>query len=203
MALLGQASSGSPEHLPEGGQVLRIPHWGVQTSSPGHIDIEALTAASSHLENRRQERREESRVPREGSQDVSAARPAHPASSLPDGETEAQSGSTVCPDHTASCDRGRVRATTESQWGWKVWLPHPQPHCLGRSCHRRGDEGRCRARWGPGRRSAVCRCHGERPVQGDGQWIRAGLKAETWRLGQVGKVSRSVTILRVRSLDWG
>ena len=61
MASLGQASSRPPEHLPEGGQVLRIPHWGVQTSSPGHIDIEALTAASSHLENRRQERREESR----------------------------------------------------------------------------------------------------------------------------------------------
>lgn len=87
--------------------------------------------------------------------------------------------------------------------GWKMWLPHPQPHCQGRSCRRHGDEGRCTAHWGPGRRSAGCRCHGERPVQGDGQWIRAGLKAERWGQRQAGKVSRSVTILKVRSLDLG
>lgn len=31
------------------------PPWEGQTSSPGHADIEALTAASSHLEHRRQE----------------------------------------------------------------------------------------------------------------------------------------------------
>lgn len=81
---------------------------------------------------------------------------------------------------TAGRDRGRAR---ESQWGQKVGLPHPQPRCPGRSCHRHGDEGRCRAHWGPGRRSAGCHCRGERPVRGHGQWVRAGLKAEGWRPG--------------------
>lgn len=52
MVLLGGAFSGPPEHLPKGSQVLRVPHWGVQTTGPGHIDVEAFTAASSHLENR-------------------------------------------------------------------------------------------------------------------------------------------------------
>lgn len=79
---MGEAS----ERLPESSQVLRIPHWGVQTSGPGHVNIEALTAASSHLENRTQERHEESRVPGEESQDVSSARPAHIPPSLSDGE---------------------------------------------------------------------------------------------------------------------
>lgn len=59
---MGRAFSGPPEHLPEGSQVLRISHWGLQTSGPGHVDVEALTAASSHLENRTQKRHER-RVP--------------------------------------------------------------------------------------------------------------------------------------------
>lgn len=88
MVLLGGASSGPPEHLPKGSQVLRVPHWGVQTTSPSHIDIEAFTAASSHLENRMQERHEKNRVPGGEPQDVSTARSAFPPFSLPDGESE-------------------------------------------------------------------------------------------------------------------
>lgn len=89
---MGQAPSGPPELLPESGQVLRIPHWGVQTSGPGDIDIEALTAASSHLENRTRESREGSSIPGEECQAVGAARPARAPSSRSGGETENQGG---------------------------------------------------------------------------------------------------------------
>lgn len=88
MVLLGGAFSGPPEHLPKGSQVLRVPHWGVQTTGPGHIDVEAFTAASSHLENRMQDGHEKSRVPGGEPQDVSTARSAFLPSSFPDGETE-------------------------------------------------------------------------------------------------------------------
>lgn len=101
MALLGQASSGPLVSSPEGSQVLRIPHGGVETSSPGHVDIEALTAASSHLEHRRQERCEESSVPGAEPLDVSATRAAYAAPSLPNVETEDQRGSAAYPgSHT-------------------------------------------------------------------------------------------------------
>lgn len=101
---------------------------------------------------------------------------AHPTSSPPDREAEAQKGDAQ--DHTrqGQTDRG------ESQWTGRcrpsMHSPHPQPHCLGRSCRRRGDEGKCRVHWGPGRKSAVCRCRGEHPVQYSGQWVRGGTEAE-------------------------
>lgn len=105
--------SQASEHLPEGSQVLGIPHRGVQASGPGHVNVEALAAAGSHLEIRTQERREESSVPGEESQDVSSARPVHVPSSLSGGETGPER-TQANQNHTAGWDRGRVGHGRES-----------------------------------------------------------------------------------------
>lgn len=42
--------------VPKSSDVLSITHRGVQTSSPGHIDIEALSSTRSHLQHRHTER---------------------------------------------------------------------------------------------------------------------------------------------------